>query len=264
MFGTEGFVAPEQYEDAHAVTPAADVFSLARCLGWVLAGRPRTPSFDIPPGPWSHILLAMSRADPNQRLPLHQVVLEFRGKPASPESVYVLAERLRPDSADSDLLRFVVAAVGSADDEDLILDVIPRLDSIILRRLVAQEEGYVLKIVSATVKLAMTSFGYRNFDHLNAVLRVPFELLRGAVAAGKWSLSSNIADVYFPFEVHADRYANRDRVRRWLSGLRGEAATRVASVLRAHPDAIRFYANGWSAPTADRVIREALLAHKKP
>ena len=39
FLGTEGWAAPEQRGDAHRVTPAADVYSAALILGWLLSGR---------------------------------------------------------------------------------------------------------------------------------------------------------------------------------------------------------------------------------
>lgn len=43
LTGTDGWAAPEQYHDAHAATPASDVYSAGLLMGWLLTGKPPVP-----------------------------------------------------------------------------------------------------------------------------------------------------------------------------------------------------------------------------
>ncbi|HEY5948457.1 MAG TPA: serine/threonine-protein kinase [Kofleriaceae bacterium] len=87
MFGTPGYMAPEQIEDAHTVGPAADVYALGSILFEILAGEylheqgemlastldgtdtspsDRRPERDIPPELDTLCIAALAR-DPNKR-----------------------------------------------------------------------------------------------------------------------------------------------------------------------------------------------------
>lgn len=68
-FGTEGFAAPEMSDDAHEVTPAADIYSLGQVIGAQLTGRRPQANIPLlpPPGPWRTVVEEATRLPPADR-----------------------------------------------------------------------------------------------------------------------------------------------------------------------------------------------------
>lgn len=68
-FGTEGFAAPELSDDAHMVTPAADIYSLGQVIGALLTGRRPQSNIPLlpPPCPWQTVVKEATRFSPANR-----------------------------------------------------------------------------------------------------------------------------------------------------------------------------------------------------
>jgi serine/threonine protein kinase len=80
--GTECFTAPEVYADSSTATPAADIYSLGRVVGWMLALEPIQPnkSIVIPTeSPWTKFVTETTRDDPAERPPTVAAALELLG-----------------------------------------------------------------------------------------------------------------------------------------------------------------------------------------
>jgi serine/threonine protein kinase len=68
--GTEGFTAPEVYRDGNAATPACDIYSLGRIVGWLLIGRPIEPGKPVPleaDSCWERFVSHTTSEDPAER-----------------------------------------------------------------------------------------------------------------------------------------------------------------------------------------------------
>src|SRR5439155_9162556 len=67
--GTEGFAAPETWDDAHHVGCEADVYSLGRVVAWLLTGkwpRPHVPL--LPDGPMRGLVAECTEFNPARRI----------------------------------------------------------------------------------------------------------------------------------------------------------------------------------------------------
>ena len=68
-FGTDGFAAPEMYDDAHTADHRADVYSLGRVVAWCLIGRWPIPNIPlVPEGTWRDFVSATTTLDIAQRI----------------------------------------------------------------------------------------------------------------------------------------------------------------------------------------------------
>ena len=67
--GTVGYTAPEVYKSGDAATPAGDIYSLGRVVGWVLVGptEPGKPIPIEPSSPWARFVAETTRDDPAER-----------------------------------------------------------------------------------------------------------------------------------------------------------------------------------------------------
>ena len=75
-FGTDGFAAPEMYDDAHAATSASDVYSLGRVAAWAVTGQWPKPNVPLEPeGRWRNLVRRTTQMDPARRV---QTMAEFR------------------------------------------------------------------------------------------------------------------------------------------------------------------------------------------
>ncbi|WP_432180088.1 hypothetical protein [Streptomyces sp. NBC_00063] len=64
-----GFAAPELYNDAHAVGPTADIYSLGQFIGWAVTGETPLPNVPLVPksGPWRTVVREATQLNPARR-----------------------------------------------------------------------------------------------------------------------------------------------------------------------------------------------------
>lgn len=68
--GTECFTPPEVYKDGNVATPACDIYSLGRVVGWLLLGAVLEPGRPVPldpASPWARFVMETTRDDPAER-----------------------------------------------------------------------------------------------------------------------------------------------------------------------------------------------------
>lgn len=68
-FGTAGFAAPEAWDDPHAMTAQADIYSLGRVVAWAVTGRLPAPNRTLLPddGPWRTFVQRATQDEPTAR-----------------------------------------------------------------------------------------------------------------------------------------------------------------------------------------------------
>lgn len=262
VLGTEGFIAPEVLQGAHTVTPAADVFSLARVMAWAVTGQwPLAGDLEPPTGPFRQVIRAATAVEPAQRLHLEEFVEQLQAVRLGPLP--------HPRDAPDELLRrahagesaaaveLMLTASEHSDDADLHLDVIVRLPVEHVRVLVRSESQLVYKITQAIDRHLDESFGYRDFDYLNVILGWMLNVAQAAAENGQIGLLEDVVALLFEADPKWDRWRNRQRVQRWLDDLHGPAAESVARALLASQRAVEFYGDGrWRpARSADSAIR---------
>lgn len=77
-FGTMGFAAPELWEDAHAATNQADVYSLGRVVAWCVTGKWPVPNIElIPEGPWLEFVYLTTQQNQYNRVQNMEQIVEL-------------------------------------------------------------------------------------------------------------------------------------------------------------------------------------------
>ncbi len=68
-FGTAGFAAPEAWDDPHAMTAQADIYSLGRVVAWAVTGRLPAPNRSLLPDdePWRTFVQRATQDEPTAR-----------------------------------------------------------------------------------------------------------------------------------------------------------------------------------------------------
>ncbi len=81
-FGTEGFAAPESWDNAHELDQRADIYSLGRVVAWASTGHLPAPNVDLPGGGiWRAFVRELTRMDAAQRPQDMAAVLELLSAP---------------------------------------------------------------------------------------------------------------------------------------------------------------------------------------
>lgn len=124
LTGTEHWAAPEQYRDAHAVEPQADVYSAAVVLAWMLTGvKPVHGQIDVPDhSPVAGILDRAMRPRPRDRYQTMKAFLD--DFVAAMDDDMPSLDRVLADGRYRDVPRYL----GRFGDEwPTALDLLPRL-----------------------------------------------------------------------------------------------------------------------------------------
>ena len=247
-YGTEGFAAPELSVDAHAATPAADIYSLGQVIGWALTGN--WPQGNVPllpkGGPWRQVVKEATRYDAARRPQsiesfLHLVATELDEPPVPPgsegEELLAVANQGDPASA----RRLLALAARHPDDDELFLDVLPQLTVDQLRQAVRADLPTAKEIADALRQHLESDWGDRDFDWANAVVRLGLNLAREGDQNSDLDLLESGADAVFAWDDKWDRWRVQREIQTWMESLRGEAARVVAAAIRSYPDAKRHF-----------------------
>jgi tRNA A-37 threonylcarbamoyl transferase component Bud32 len=263
VLGTDGFVAPEVFDDPHRVTSAADVYSLGRVVSWAVTGRiPLRGERSPPPGAFRQLVRQATQDDPSSRPTLSAFVDqldELMFEPAvAPTSRDELLGRVHAGDAQA-ARELVDAADADPDDDGLYLDYLAKGGGSTARAAATDQETAERMVEKMAAHMA-DNFGYRNFDYLNTPLGWMLDVAQAADEAGDLGLLEDVAAVLFRAEVANVRWRQRDRTRSWLGSLGGESALAVARGLRSVEGAREWLCEGQWRPVhgASPAIRQVL------
>lgn len=262
FYGTEGFAAPEAAVDSHALKASADVYSLGQILGWIPTGA--VPLQNIPPresGRWSTPALRATALEESARPRLSEFVEMVRRAGAPPPASSQVEDMVRRVKSDEVALIDVAKALDLArrvPNERMLFDVLPRLDQSALHEAIVADRDAGYEVVR-TYGSGDLEWGRRSFEYANTVVMQVVTFAEAAAQIGDMPLLQAAADAVFYLDADWDRWRARNRIRRWLRSLSGEAAALVANRLRILPaDQRDELASGATGSNTDPVILEAL------
>jgi len=237
--GTQGFAAPETWDNAHHVGPEADVYSLGRVIAWLLTGRWPVPNVPLlPDGPLRGLVAECTESSAARRVRTVRAVRErfdvLQATPAlSPRAmVGDLVQRAHHGAA-IDVGQILALARQYPDDGQLYLDELARLP----REALA---GHASSAPEETAEVAMImlrhltedDWGRREFDYANTPLGWAFTVLRTLLANDRAGLAEDLATEFFKAEQQWDRYSQLNITVRWLKSLPESRGAVMARAIR--------------------------------
>lgn len=271
VLGTEGFIAPELLRDAHReASPAADVFSLGRLLGWAVTGAwPLAGGRELPHGVFRRLVSETTSESPDRRPSLDDFRARLREAAYVPsQDVMSQAGELRNGVSKSDAAaaaELLKLAVIHRDRAELFFDELPVLATPSCEVLVRDHEQDVLDAIAA-MESHLTAdddrWGDRPFDDANGPLGWLLRIAQVAAAQGNLAVLEDAAGALFKSEVVWRRFSQRRRTRSWFESIDGRAASTVARALRTTTGAIDWYREeGWVPSRAtNHTLSDALRA----
>ncbi|NPD04514.1 protein kinase [Nocardioides sp. zg-1308] len=232
--GTTGYIAPETHGDPHAVTQAADVYSVGRVLAWLLTGR--TPVYTerlLPNGKWRPVVRLLTMDDPGRRPQSMMEAVErseelLTEMPISEKGNFrtLVGEKggaLRVDNPLWDVVR------ENLDDPDFMLDDVVRIEPSAVHK-------WTRSHPSNGAELAEKMAGHLDEGYLSYSRTVaPMDLIRTVLAAlpevEEYGLMEDVAVPYCEAVRSWDQWTPNDRLRSWLEGLSGHAAATMARAI---------------------------------
>jgi serine/threonine protein kinase len=276
--GTEGFAAPETFEDPHGVTAAADVYSLGRVMAWYctgrqpIQGRPLLPSSDA--GPWRYVISVCTNDNPAARPPdmaVLRALLEraFTVSALSPraqaEAIVERAQAAGRAGVDpEDRVELGRLAAAHSDDLALHVDEVARLPTAATRRWAASDPATVAAVAQAMAELLQRAeWGRRQFDEANRPLDWILDVAQALAQDRRLDLLEDVTHALAQAAHHWDRYPHNNRMRTWLADLDDDAGRVVGRAIR-NADAAEYYLQGgfsdWPERIRSRALRSALGA----
>lgn len=235
--GTDGYIAPEGFGRPHAVTEAADVYSLGRVLGWLTTGEdPVLTQPLLPDGPWRPVVRNFTFDAPLRR-------------PQTMSDALTKSYELRADLPTSEKAKFRTdlrekgfalrtdnplwdVALENLDDHSFMIDDVVDIKNRSVRRFAAArpEEGARLGERMA-LHLNQGDWGRRNFDSANQNLDWVHSILEGLVDAQRYDLLEDVGAVYCEAVSRWTRFPHNDVLARWLPELNGRAGDAMARAI---------------------------------
>ena len=269
LLGSEGFAPPEAHDTAHSATAAWDSYSLGRVAAWASTGKRPVPNIElIAPEPWRRFVRVLTDPSATRRPQNMADVLELLARVGTEPPVVAGVSQALLDAAkagDKDAgIKVLKASLDTPDDEEFFIDEVAQVTGDGLDHFVIDYPDDARKLLNLMEKHFSTAEWYgRDFDYLNVPLHWIQSVAETAADAGNLDLLEDACESLFRLEPPTDRWAQARRSRAWLESLSGDAAARVAQVLRDHSDAGRYYGVLKDArdPSIRAVLREAV--HKR-
>jgi serine/threonine protein kinase len=276
--GTEGFAAPETFEDPHGVTAAADVYSLGRVMAWYctgrqpIQGRPLLPGSDA--GPWRYVVSVCTSDNPTVRpadMTVLQALLEraFTVPALLPraqaEAIVERAQAAGGARVDpEDLVELGRLAAAHSDDLALYVDEVARLPTAATRRWVASDPATVATVAHTMAQLLQEpNWGHRHHDEANRPLDWILDVAQALAQARRLDLLEDVTYALAQAARDWDRYPHNNRMRSWLIELDDDTGRVVGRAIR-NADAAEYYLQGgfsdWPERIRSRALRSALGA----
>lgn len=242
--GTEGFRAPESWDDSHDVTERADIYGLGRVAAWAVTGswpRPNLPL--LPDGPWRVAIRAMTahRAEdrPARMEDAAQLLSNIGAVSVEQSAVALFDASVKGDG--KALRKFVDLAVANPDDRDLYLDQVAELPDAALAAVAKTDPAILLAMGQAMHGHLLGDMRGIDFDSMNRFLFFLQRSAQAASAIGQIGVASDLIHFLIEGDVRWDRWKQKRRTLELLGSLRGDLRDAVTQSIRAIPGAAEYY-----------------------
>ncbi|MFE7485105.1 protein kinase [Streptomyces sp. NPDC057552] len=263
--GTLEFGAPELSIDPHNATPASDIYSLGKVIGWLLTGLPPETNVPLlPAGPWRGVVRRCAYRDPHQRPQTIADFLDVVEQETAPQIDLPIARAQQllaaAQEADTDAARQLLAlAADHGDDYELYLDVLTNLDMDTAAPLLLDHPEQARTLVEAmTGHVQGDGNGWPHYNESKRAIAWLRGVARHAAEEQQWDLLEEAARGMCTWDEASNEFDQQIATRNWLRRLRGQAARIVASALRDHPGSARFYYELANERAVDMAIRSAV------
>ncbi|WLQ69202.1 MULTISPECIES: serine/threonine-protein kinase [Streptomyces] len=264
FLGSEGFAAPEHYNDAHHAGPTADIYSLGQLIGWAVTGE--MPLVNVPllpkSGPWRAIVREATQRDPERRPATVSAFLDFVAQeldePAEP--VVLRGEHLQrelfagPTGAGADLLTL---AATHPDDAALYFDVLIKVPVASIMADLLADAARAVEVVSAMATLFGTDVSHGS-EELGATVKWLASIAEEAARARELDLLEACCGGAFEWIPLLDDQSGQAEGFSWWTTLSGDAASSVAAMLRQHPESVMYFGHLAHDLRVDHRIRAAI------
>lgn len=237
LLGTTGYIAPEGFGKPHAVTEAADIYSLGRVLGWLTTRQdPVLIQPLLPEGPWRPVVRTFTFDDPLRRPQTMPEALEksqqLRSELPTSEKAQFRTElrekgsRIKTDSPLWDL------ALENLEDYAFLIDDVIAIQTSSVRRFAASRPDEASRLGERmALHLVQGDWGHRDFDSANQNLDWVHSVLEGLVDANRFDLLEDVGAVYCGAAAQWNRFAHNDVLARWLTKLDDRAGDAMARAI---------------------------------
>ncbi|WP_328580458.1 serine/threonine-protein kinase [Streptomyces sp. NBC_00370] len=263
--GTAEFGAPELSVDPHNATPASDIYSLGKVIGWLLTGLPPEVNVPLlPAGPWRGVVRRCTYRDPLQRPQTIANFLDLVEQETAPQIDLPVARAHQVLAAaqegDTDAARRLLAlAADHGDDYELYLDVLPGLDMDTAAPLLLDHPEQARTLVEAmTGHVRGDGTGWPHWNESKRAIAWLRGVARHAAEEEQWDLLEEAARGMCTWDEASNEFDQQIATRDWLRRLHGQAARILAGVLREHPGSARYYYELASERAVDMAIRNAV------
>ncbi|MCX4826585.1 serine/threonine protein kinase [Streptomyces sp. NBC_01142] len=263
--GTAEFGAPELSVDPHNATPASDIYSLGKVIGWLLTGLPPEPNVPLlPPGPWRGVVRHCTYRDPRQRPQTIADFLDLVERETAPQIDLPVARAQQlltaAQEGDTDAARrLLTLAADHGSDYELYLDVLPGLEMDTAAPLLLAHPEQARTLVEAmTGHVRGDGTGWPHWNESKRAIAWLRGVARHAAREEQWDLLEEAARGMCTWDEASNEFDQQIATRDWLRHLRGQAARILAGVLRDHPGSARFYYELAGERAVDMAIRNAV------
>lgn len=263
--GTAEFGAPELSVDPHNATPASDIYSLGKVIGWLLTGLPPEVNVPLlPSGPWRGVVRRCTYHDPRQRPQTITDFLDLVEQETAPQIDLPVARAQQllaaAQQGDTDAARRLLAlAADHGDDYELYLDVLPGLDMETTAPLLLGHTEQTRTLVEAmTGHVRGDGSGGPHYNESKRAIAWLRGVARHAAEEEQWDLLEEAARGMCTWDQASNEFDQQDQTRDWLRRLHGQAARIIAGVLHDHPGSAHFYYDLAGERAVDMTIRSAI------
>jgi serine/threonine protein kinase len=238
LTGSDGWAAPEQYQDAHKTTAASDVYAAGAIVSWMLTGKKPTFGYVEYPAAsqLSAILKRATAPKPTNRYPNLDVFLEAV-KVSAAASTTSLSSLIEAGNWPQ-----VSAYVSQANRRNQVVSALPKLNqSQVDAWFRADRPGLVLGVSDALDNLREDHSGLEMKSQVDPFLSWGVRVLRVLVNNGEHEDAAHVATALFHATAWMDQYAPATAILDWLDNLNRQAQQAVEVALHNSTDTWGFF-----------------------
>jgi len=256
LTGSEGWAAPEQYQDAHEATAAADVYAAGAIVSWMLTGvRPTFGYVRYPAASQlSAILRRATAAKPTNRYPNLDVFLKAV-KASAATSTTSLSSLIEAGNWPQ-----VSAYVSQANRRNQVVGALPKLNqSQVDAWFRADRPGLVLGVSDALDNLRDDHSGLEMKSQVDPFLSWGVRVLRVLVNNGEHEDAEHVATALFHATAWMDQYTPTTAILDWLDNLNKQAQQAMEAALHNSTDTWGFFktmaSDRWSSKSKSELLQ---------